>query len=375
MSFILNPLLFNILLISMIFLLIRIIFILLRQSLGKSINLYQYKIHNLYVSWIIVLCYIIIGILTVYLIRLYLLPRNVDLLFQYNNAMYTMQYVFTFMKTYDIFIKLYMLIVLILIITIFIFFIVTLQKTLYKEIHKLFLYYNAKDRKIANKPFRLIKNKLFALFLRHDIFLWFLQTIAGLSFSLKKYNNNCTWDNVPRYHPYCILNSISAKGYYTKIIRVSPLIILLYDCVFNSFVVTHVFYYLLFYLPLMLLKRIVEVISTTAPYINEMLYDIYYREETCLYTVSPNLKIMLDSYLLSGIKINYDLGLNTELVIVALIRFELAFQHGPLNETYVNEEGEFIHTYDRIHYYHVISDDDNTPVHGAQWHIIANKTK
>ena len=64
-------------------------------------------------------------------------------------------------------------------------------------------------------------------------------------------------DNKKWYHiSHIIPKLLTAKWYKKYLIPGSPLLIVFYDLICNNLVITHVYYYLLIYIPLMLLKKI-----------------------------------------------------------------------------------------------------------------------
>ena len=74
---------------------------------------------------------------------------------------------------------------------------------------------------------------------------------------------------------FLILNS----NKYKTFIQISPIIIVIYDCIINNFIIIHVYYYLLIYTPIMLIKRITTVINNTNFPFTEILWDIYYKKD------------------------------------------------------------------------------------------------
>lgn len=117
------------------------------------------------------------------------------------------------------------------------------------------------------------------------------------------------------YHLYkCVLKIIYNK-YYNRFVTFSPIYVIIYDCTFNDFIISHVYYYLLVYIPIILWRRITKCLFTDASYVCELLCNIYYKKETCIYAILPNYRKVLDSYIMSGLRSNIDLGLEMEMYL------------------------------------------------------------
>ena len=117
------------------------------------------------------------------------------------------------------------------------------------------------------------------------------------------------------YHVYDSVLKIVCNKYYEKFVTFSPLFFIIYDCIFNNFLISHLYNYLLIYVPVILWRRITICLFTDASDICELLCNIYYKKETCIYAILAEHKIVLESYLISGLRSNIDLGLEIEMYL------------------------------------------------------------
>lgn len=91
------------------------------------------------------------------------------------------------------------------------------------------------------------------------------------------------------------------------IIKLIPKLILislfLYDCYFNNFVISKIYYYLPFYIIYSMWVQMTEFLSSTDNIINNMIYERYYEEENVLYVNIPdeNDEAIFNSYLRNGL--------------------------------------------------------------------------
>jgi hypothetical protein len=127
--------------------------------------------------------------------------------------------------------------------------------------------------------------------------------------------------------------------YYYRFISLSPILVVFYDCVFNDFIVNHLHYYLLIYIPVILWRRITNCIFCEASDICELLCNIYYKKETCIYAIRAEHKIILNSYIQSGLRSDVNLfldGIDLEIYLKNASRF--VPDNNELNG-YCNSEG------------------------------------
>lgn len=368
MFFIFNPLIINIILALITIILIKIVIKFIRLWVYPSSNIFQYKIKNITLSFIGIIIDIVIFIVIFYLLRYLNLPRNFDLK---NLVVFSVKCNEQFLEVFEVdskLLQIYILCNIILLVIICVCSIINIHKMMRKEIYKFFLYFIA-DQYPKNFFTKWIINKFSAIACGHDILHYLL-----IKFS---YNLNVKLNGKYDMTKPTIISVFISNKYYKRFMQFSPMIIIIYDCLFNDFVLTHVFYYMLFYIPLRLFKQIVNPFLDYAPYITNMLYNIYYIDENCLYVIPLNLKIFLDNYIHTGIVKNIHWGLQPEIYISATARFEDYIVDGQPNNQgiYINLDGLFIHTNDHKHFFHVIEDEDGNPIHGQEWIVFVNKLK
>jgi hypothetical protein len=197
---------------------------------------------------------------------------------------------------------------------------------------------------------------------------------------------------LPAYHPHKFFANLK-HSLYQRFVVLSPLIIIIYDCLFNNLVISHVFIYLLMYIPLMLIKRISTCLVKEASYIVELLWDIYYENEKLFdmyesdkkrpyfYAISKENKRILDLYLLNGLRRIFgvrDIGLDMQMYL----RYTTLFVLNHLErETYMNDEGVCLKLLEdnrvfieiEVVDYEKDYDDQISYTLGEEWILLANK--
>lgn len=84
---------------------------------------------------------------------------------------------------------------------------------------------------------------------------------------------------------------------WQRFVIFSPLLFIFYDLIFNNFVISHVFPYLLLYTPLILIKRLTI-------YLMEERKGMYYQKETdILYAATPFNRMLIDVYLVNNLSV------------------------------------------------------------------------
>jgi len=77
---------------------------------------------------------------------------------------------------------------------------------------------------------------------------------------------------------YKVIFSILRSKYYRFLYKISPLLVILYDCIFNNWVLVHIFYFMLVYTSLIMLKRIATGTYPLSDFTVRFLRTIYYDE-------------------------------------------------------------------------------------------------
>lgn len=237
---------------------------------------YKYKINNFFFTTAIALLYIFI--ILFYYIRLFNLGQQLDLKILLYNIILIWN---TLITPLSLFTKIS------LIIFIFIFFtnisilFISLIKKATLEIFKLYIF--------------ILKH-----IEDHDKYIYKATSIKRICLSIK--DNDLISYNIYKIlyilqkkisNEYVInfINEINKILIYSKtyklIINLLPLLVFIYDCIYNHFIIIHFYYYLLFFVPLMLIKRITKAIGTTNDCFAEILWNIYYlKNDNIIYVVS-----------------------------------------------------------------------------------------
>jgi hypothetical protein len=181
----------------------------------------------------------------------------------------------------------------------------------------------------------------------------------------------------PWYHIHNLIFRFFKNRYYRKIfIPFSPILVIIYDCIFNNFVLIHVYYYLLLYVPLMLWRRITIFISMENYNISEVFWDILYKDENCFYALPINHKKLFDVYIANGIKtIIIPNVAELDLVVTMYIKNASKFKYNVQEKYYQNSDLVEIHEI-----YNTLINDPikvliwvNGEEHYEDWYIIAMK--
>lgn len=380
MLFILNPFLVNIFYFACM---MKLFFILKKQVIyiqKRSADVYQFKIHHKALSIMVISLYIIFIIIGLHILRIYNMPHMIELKRLWHLFYTIHSYIFKEIMQCSLIGTFYLDLCFTLIIAIIMVYVITLHKLIFKEFFKWFIFLN-------NNPHRK-KNILMKLFnalrdLGHDDIVTYASLQYILAIAHKTIENNTAFSDMPFfsymdqlsfYHRINIIKFLFISKYYRSLKHLLIPILFFYDCCFNNFVVTAVFYYLLFYIPLRLLQRMSTASVNYAPYISDLLWNIYYNRDDCIYALAPNMKLILDNYLLSNLMLNPDLGINleSEIYIKTFIRFE------PMENNrnfYTNLEAIVLHTEDNINFFSMIEDDHGNLIKGEKWILLSDKRK
>lgn len=193
----------------------------------------------------------------------------------------------------------------------------------------------------------------------------FMEMFHGKKVNLRK---------LSKYHPYAILAHyiLNYKSGYAFLIRISPIFFIIYDCIFNHFVINHfIYYFAFFYIPLFLLRRMTYCISIRDKSISSMLWLIYYSEEPILLAISSNYKLIVDSYLASGLQYNHSVDFDMAFSFSSMIRFRPSFID---KNSFSNDFGNCLRLLDN-QVYEVVEEKDGNVSLGEKWILIKYKEK
>lgn len=230
MHFILNPLLLNIIVLLFPLGLLTIIKHLLGVLIYKTFDIYEYKIHNKVLSIILVITYISTVIILFYILRLYHLPREVDLkllLFYYITVKEQITNLFGSLKIPIFWFSAFILTAILCCLLV-----IKGHKIVYKEIYKWFLFLKAKKVFPNN-----IRNFFVDIALHKDVLYLVLNKIS-FYFTKKKYGYKKQYgsstiitfnsSDLPWYNSTKIINILMGNKYYAKLMRVSLLFMIVY---------------------------------------------------------------------------------------------------------------------------------------------------
>lgn len=118
---------------------------------------------------------------------------------------------------------------------------------------------------------------------------------------------------VSENHPHNVISDLlRSKDNGHTLLLMSPLFFIFYDCIFHNFVITHVFYYLILFIPIVLFRGFTTFMLEHLNYLCQALWRIYYSEKKLLFAILPEVNPLLEYYLTSGLKRNIDIGLEVD---------------------------------------------------------------
>lgn len=291
----------------------------------KAKDLFAYYIYNMRFSIFCASAYILFFIIILYGLRLWNINRTLDLRVPY--------YAIISFFQLPLVIVIPSLILGFFIVVNILLYIVRIQKYCLHHIYIIYLYIRYNE----NTPLTYWFFAKIAEPADEDFISYY---IYKLSYTINNYIfqdyefNGFSWKDsrakIPWYflslHIHKTIRKITRYGkpsgkYYERFVTFSPLLVVLYDCFYNDFIITHLYYYLLLYIPLILWKRVTYCIIRDAIYICKALCNIYYKKETCIYAIREDHKNVLDLYLMSGLKFNIDLDIEIEISLANSLCF------------------------------------------------------
>src|ERR1700753_251587 len=318
----------------------------------SSIN--AYYISNIFYTIICSITYISFFIIFLYCLRIYNVTKILDLKIYVQSLNIIRELLIPFSFLYKAYVCIYTIIISInIILTMSL-----LHKYFISQIFNLYLFlrHNPIDRKnLISVFFRIIQepqdNDLLSHYLQHSamylderIFYWY----KNLSWETRNDCFSAEYDLYKKYtktklwyldYERLIIYIVNDKYYKKYFMPFSPFLFLLYDCIFNNFILTHLCYYLLLYIPLILWRRITTSLFYENTQICYLIWDILYEEELCIYALPLNHKKLLEIYIANGIKTipipgNTSLDLHASMYMEEVARFEYDVE----NNYYCNSE-------------------------------------
>jgi len=238
---------------------------------------FKFKITNWIYTITLAFVYMFLYILLLYCLRIYnIYINNVSDLKKLFNFFNEFFYTLPLEWYYILFIILFAIIFII----IFMLIIAKINKILSLEVYKLFFFSYIYKSLILYGKYHLIDKIEFKLsFIRKDdLITYFLREFMDFYYDIfdlrskilkrRKTNPNYKhWSNYPIYK------------WSRNFILFSPLVPFTYDCIYNDFILSHFYYYLAFYIPLMIIKRIITNINYFPNEVAKHLWLIYYRHD------------------------------------------------------------------------------------------------
>jgi hypothetical protein len=337
-----------------------LITVILQRVTTRTSDLFQYKLRNKYLSLFFASIYILIFIVLLYGLRIYNIHRTIDLKEVYQSCLLILDILMLmpFVLVFDLVLLCILTLLLLLL------FLLSFHNFFTHHIFMLYLYYTCSQdqetlrqsqRKRHKVPARIyylhkFQTKLYQLLFnisKTDIILY---SLYQLSYKVIKMRKGLYFDykTLSDYHPYSFLSTLvyrqRRRKVYNLFVTLSPFIAVIYDCIFNDWVLDHVYYYLLIYIPIILIRRITTFISLDPSYMLNIIWDIYYKQDNnCIYAISKRDSIIISSYLLSGLRSTpelIDLQLsNIPYSLYHNISFSLSNEE---RNVYINREGIYL---------------------------------
>lgn len=303
-----------------------------------SVDLYKYKIKNFIFTFFIILSYILIFIILFSYFRYLHVGHNIDL----RQIYYSLKIIWLFFKPLTFIIKFYLLsCILISLMFVVILWLLLIKKIMF-EILKTYIYILPMMENIRwwwRVKFFIIS------FNDHDIVSYILFKICYLITYHFLYKNDIPWSfysyKLPRYHFYIFISKMISNKLYKIFIQVSPILFIVYDCIFNNFIIITVYYYLIFYVPIMLLKRITYAMAQTNDDFIAILWDIYYNNEKNIFFIAnKEQKEIITLFLKANLKYIDDFSLAmTEFYLQKSITYHL---NDATHAIYLNGDGVYL---------------------------------
>lgn len=313
----------------------------------KYTQIYSYKITNLFYTISIVLSYIGITIIFVYFIRLLSLGYLLDLkVLYFKLCLFFSMYI----KPLDFTSKIYLFGFCCILALGALLMFNLYHKYVKKEMMKIYIYidgyryYCFENESALGKRLSEIFSKIKSGCLKRypDIFSAFIyKSKIPKIFSQYFYGD-----------PYRI-----RRHHLAMFIQISPLFVILYDCIFNNFVITHFYYYMVIFFPVMVLKRLDKLLNTLI--YSGVLWCIYYDPEKnhkFVVAVTTLQKEFLDLIIKRGeIPTEFILDSND---VNALWELKYILQD-PEKHIYVNMFGNYLRVDIENNKIYEITEDDN----------------
>jgi len=354
---------------------------LLHYCIYKNTDIFQYKFTNKSAekySYTIAFMYIISYFLGLYILRIYNIGQSLDLKVSFIN----LRLLFSQLIQLPIIKVIFICIDIVSLLIFFMLILIAFNKYCIHHVYKIYFHkHHAYDPKTAHSTKPYTKFQKFV----SDFWLtlgWYGSTdiisyyIYKLSYKFRQilYGENHRLLDLKFYNPFRILSKIHSSKKYPIVIKLSPLLVFIYDCIFNNFVIIHLYYYLLLYVPIMLLLRFTSFLSLEASILCDRIWDMYYGENVdfhnnpAIYAISKKDKVILDYYVSNKFS---NAERISELFTVDMqthLFYAIKFCCGG-NDTYRNDEGVYVIFIKNKLLQH-FEDDDGNISYGEEWILL-----
>lgn len=354
-----------------IFILIYFIYKLIILNFTKSTDLFQYKIYNFNLSLVIVFFYIAIFVSLLYVYRIFTLGKKINLRYGYD-------YIFTYFQLdIPITFKVYFSIITLLLLFLLILILISIHTYSCLEFYKIFIFINYKEFLGQNSYTKKLYNYMGSVINTSNIIIFLPnQFCYKLACFMQEMYLNQGYKSIelPSFKIWNIIGIIQnhhflgRKGFLYTIDVVLyfgiPLILVVYECIFNNFILTYIFYYLLFIIPVKLFQRLTKTISLSDTYIQNLMWEIYYKNQPAVYVCTSVQQTVLNYFLLNGLKKPFELGFNSlcineTLYVINMTPLEFTL-HDENLAIYINVYGDLIKELSHQQFYFISNNEDYT---------------
>lgn len=329
---------------NIIFVLILLNIILIKTLFEKPRDIRYYYINNFFFTIMSNYLYIIFFVFLLYCLRLYKCSNLLDLKNVYNIFIDLINLLLLF----PIYTQISISFILILLLSFLCLNTVLFHKYFRHQIYKLYL--NARyhpECKYNNTIFdmNIITEPYDSDLISHFVYL-LSSEITNKCFKPSNMQWSYYYTALPWFHFHKLICNIIFNKYYKNfLIPFSPLFVILYDCYYNDFILTHIYYYMLLYIPLMVWRRLTILISQESFNIGQLVWNILYKKEDCIYALSTDHNKLFQLYLMNGLKridINPNSGDMDSSMTLYLLKAS-KFTFNTVENFYENIEGIEIH--------------------------------
>jgi len=259
----------------------------------NKLYLYKWKITNYTFTLSIILFYIIVFIFFFYYLRLINIGKFMDLKTLYINISEIWSIFITPLTSLTKFYLIsYFIIMFLVLVTLFIYIMKFIMLQLFK-----FYIFKYKNPVVISKNILKRKHPLIDMtsLADNDILSYSISKLLG------KLLTNMP-DNLIKSYVIIIKNTLIYNKKYKLMFNLSPVMFFIYDCIFNNFIIIHLYYYLLIFTPLMIIKRATTAIFKTNEGFTDILWFLYYtKEKNVYYIANKEQKKIIDLLVMANI--------------------------------------------------------------------------